>query len=87
VKNNQQESRRKMKYDLMTKLGDLLKDPQAVEVIEKYVPGLAKNPLIRLVKGKSLESLLDIPQAKDAGLTKEMLENLLKEINEKNARA
>ncbi len=74
-----------MKYDLMTKLGDLLKDPQAVEVIEKYVPGLAKNPLIRLVKGKSLESLLDIPQAKDAGLTKEMLENLLKEINEKNA--
>jgi len=76
-----------MKYDLMTKLGDLLKDPQAVEVIEKYVPGLAKNPLIRLVKGKSLESLLDIPQAKDAGLTKEMLENLLKEINEKNARA
>jgi hypothetical protein len=87
VKNNQQESRRKMKYDLMTKLGDLLKDPQAVEVIEKYVPGLAKNPLIRLVKGKSLESLLDIPQAKDAGLTKEMLENLLKEINEKNAGA
>ncbi|HBG59484.1 MAG TPA: hypothetical protein PLX92_04145 [Anaerolineaceae bacterium] len=76
-----------MKYDLMTKLGDLLKDPQAVEVIEKYVPGLAKNPLIRLVKGKSLESLLDIPQAKDAGLTKEMLENLLKEINEKNAGA
>ncbi len=71
----------------MTKLGDLLKDPQAVEVIEKYVPGLAKNPLIRLVKGKSLESLLDIPQAKDAGLTKEMLENLLKEINEKNAGA
>ena len=76
-----------MKYDLMTKLGDLLKDPQAVEVIEKYVPGLAKNPLIRLVKGKSLESLLDSPPATDAGLTKEMLENLLKEINEKNAGA
>ena len=63
-----------MKYDLMTKLGDLLKDPQAVEVIEKYVPGLAKNPMLMLVKRKSLESLLDIPQAKDAGLTKEMLE-------------
>jgi hypothetical protein len=42
-----------MKYDLMTKLGDLLKDPQAMEIIEKYVPGLAKNPLIRLVKGKA----------------------------------
>jgi len=50
-----------MKYDLMTKLGDLLKDPQAVEIIEKYVPGLAKNPMLMLVKRKSLESLLDIP--------------------------
>ena len=77
----------KMKYDLMTKLGDLLKDPQAMEIIEKYVPGLAKNPLIRLVKGKKLESLLDIPQAKEAGLTKEMLEKLLEEINAKKADA
>lgn len=77
----------KMKYDLMTKLGDLLKDPQAVEIIEKYVPGLAKNPMLMLVKRKSLESLLDIPQAKDAGLTKEMLEKLLEEINAKKADA
>jgi len=76
-----------MKYDLMTKLGDLLKDPQAVEIIEKYVPGLAKNPMLMLVKRKSLESLLDIPQAKDAGLTKEMLEKLLEEINAKKANA
>jgi len=76
-----------MKYDLMTKLGDLLKDPQAVEIIEKYVPGLAKNPMLMLVKRKSLESLLDIPQAKDAGLTKEMLEKLLEEINAKKADA
>jgi hypothetical protein len=76
-----------MKYDLMTKLGDLLKDPQAVEIIEKYVPGLAKNPLIRLVKRKKLESLLDIPQAKEAGLTKEMLEKLLEEINAEKADA
>ena len=76
-----------MKYDLMTKLGDLLKDPQAMEIIEKYIPGLAKNPLIRLVKGKKLESLLDIPQAKEAGLTKEMLEKLLEEINAEKADA
>ena len=76
-----------MKYDLMTKLGDLLKDPQAMEIIEQYIPGLAKNPLIRLVKGKKLESLLDIPQAKEAGLTKEMLEKLLEEINAKKADA
>jgi len=39
--------------------------------------------MIRLIKGRSLESLLDIPQAKNAGLTREKLELLLKEINAK----
>jgi hypothetical protein len=76
-----------MTYDVLTKIGDLLKDPQAMEVIEKYAPGLAKNPMIRLIKGRSLESLLDIPQAKNAGLTREKLELLLKEINSKKAGA
>jgi hypothetical protein len=72
-----------MDYTLLTKVGTLLKDPKAVEIIEKYVPGLSKNPLIGLAKGMSLKSILGVPQAKNAGLTKEMLETVLKEINEK----
>ena len=70
-----------MDYTLLTKVGTLLKDPKAVEIIEKYVPGLSKNPLIGLAKGMSLKSLLRVPQAKNAGLTKDMLETVLEEIN------
>jgi len=70
-----------MDYTLLTKVGTLLKDPRAVEIIEKYVPGIAKNPMLMLAKGMTLKSILDFPQAKQAGLTKEMLENVLGEIN------
>ncbi len=71
-----------MDYTLLTKVGTLLKDPRAVEIIEKYAPGLSKNPLIGMAKGMTLKAILGFPQAKSAGLTKEMLENVLGEINE-----
>ena len=70
-----------MDYTLLTKVGTLLKDPKAVEIIEKYAPGLSKNPLIGMAKGMTLKAILGFPQAKSAGLTKEMLENVLGEIN------
>ncbi|HOA22221.1 MAG TPA: hypothetical protein PKL82_06990 [Anaerolineaceae bacterium] len=72
-----------MAYTLLSKVGDLLKDPRAVAVIERYVPGITKNPLIMLAKGKTLQSLMDMPQAKSAGLTNEMVTKVLAEINEK----
>ena len=72
-----------MAYTLLSKVGELLKDPRAVQVIERYVPGITKNPLIMLAKGKPLQSLLDMPQAKSAGLTNEMVTKVLAEINEK----
>lgn len=70
-----------MDYTLLTKVGTLLKDPKAVEIIEKYVPGIAKNPMLALAKGMTLKAILDFPQAKQAGLTKEILEKVLGEIN------
>jgi len=60
----------------------IIKDPKAVKIIEKYAPGLSKNPLIGMAKGMTLKAILGFPQAKSAGLTKEMLENVLGEINE-----
>ena len=70
-----------MEYSLLTKVGTLLKDPKAVEIIEKYAPDITKNPMLALAKGMTLKSILDFPQAKQAGLTKEMLEKVLGEIN------
>ena len=70
-----------MAYTILTKVGVILKDPKAVKILEKYVPGLTKNPLIGLAKGMTVKSLLAMPQAKDAGITEEMVLKVLAEIN------
>lgn len=64
-----------------SKAGELLKDKIAVDVLEKYVPGITKNPLVALAKGKTLKKLLAMPQAKQAGITEEMVIKVLDEIN------
>lgn len=70
-----------MAYTLDTKVGELLKDQDAVEVLEKYAPNISKNPMLAFAKGMTLKSILGVPQAKDAGLTEEMVLKVLAEIN------
>lgn len=71
----------KMAYTLDTKVGELLKDSDAMKVFEKYAPGVSKNPMIGLAKGMSLKSLIAMPQAKEHGITDEMVSKVLAEIN------
>jgi hypothetical protein len=71
----------KMAYTLDTKVGELLKDTKAVEILEKHVPGISKNPMIGMAKGMTLKSVLAMPQAKQAGLTEDMVTKVLAEIN------
>jgi hypothetical protein len=66
-----------------TKVGEILKDTHAVEILERHVPGVSKNPMIGLAKGMTLKSLLAMPQAKQAGITEEMVQKVLAEINAK----
>ena len=70
-----------MAYTLETKVGEILKDTHAVEILEKHAPGVSKNPMIGLAKGMTLKSLLAMPQAKDAGITEAMVTKVLAEIN------
>lgn len=70
-----------MPYTLDTKVGDILKDTGAVKVFEKYAPGVSKNPMIALAKGLTLKALLALPQAKQAGVTEEMVKKVLAEVN------
>jgi len=70
-----------MAYTLDTKVGDILEDTHALEVLEKYAPGVSKNPMIGLAKGMTLKALLAMPQAKEAGITEEMVKKVLTEIN------
>ena len=70
-----------MAYSLDTKVGDLLKDTQAMEVLEKYVPGVSANPMIGMASGMTIKSLLAMPQAKQYGVTEEKVLKVLEEIN------
>lgn len=70
-----------MAYTLDTKVGEILQDAHAVEVLERYAPGVSKNPMIGFAKGMTLRSLLDLPQAKQAGVTEDMVLKVLAEIN------
>jgi hypothetical protein len=64
-----------------TKVGEILKDTGAVKILEKHAPGISKNPMVGLAKGMTLKSLLAMPQAKEAGITEEMVKKVLAEIN------
>ena len=70
-----------MAFTLESKVGELLKDKKAVEILEKYVPGITKNPMIGLAKGMAIKSLLNMPQVKQYGVTPEMVDKVLVEIN------
>ena len=70
-----------MTFTMDSKAGELLKDKGAVEILEKYAPGISKNPMVKLAKRMTLKSLLAMPQAKQAGLTEEMVLKVLAEIN------
>jgi hypothetical protein len=71
----------RMAYTLDTKVGEILKDTGAVEILERHAPGVSKNPMIGLAKGMTLKSVVAMPQARQAGLTEEMVLKVLAEIN------
>ncbi len=70
-----------MAYTMDTKVGDILKDTQAVEVLEKHAPGISKNPMIGMAKGMTLKQIVAMPQAKQAGLSEDTVVKVLGEIN------
>lgn len=70
-----------MAYTLDTKVGEILDDTHAVEILERHAPGISKNPMIGFAKGMTLKSVVSMPQAKQAGLTEDMVLKVLAEIN------
>lgn len=70
-----------MAFTMDSTLNDILNDPKAVEVMNKYAPGISTNPMVGMVKGMSLNQILSMPQAAQFGLTKEKVEAMVAEIN------
>ena len=70
-----------MAFTLDSTLGQLLDDPQAKAIMEKQLPGVTTHPMIAMAWGMSLNMIVSMPQAAQAGLTKEKAEAILVEIN------
>ena len=69
------------KFTMDSTLGSLLADPKAKAVVDQYAPGVSSNPMVALVSGASLKSLVSMPQAAQLGLTQAKVEALLAEVN------
>ncbi|MDO9087896.1 MAG: hypothetical protein Q7U53_16940 [Anaerolineaceae bacterium] len=41
-----------MAFTLDTKFGEMFNDAKAVEILDKYAPGVSKNPMIGLAKAR-----------------------------------
>jgi hypothetical protein len=70
-----------MDFTMDSKLGEILDNPQAVAILDQYVPGASQHPMLAIGKGLSLRMIVSTPQAAQVGLTQEKVEAILAEIN------
>lgn len=61
-----------------SKLKDIMACPEAVAVLEEMVPGISKNPGLKMIANMSLRKCCKMPQA---GFTPEMIQQLEERIN------
>ena len=59
------------------KLKDLLAIPEAGEILDKYIPGLTKNPQLKMGYGMTFKAIAKFPQA---GISKEILDKIEEEL-------
>jgi hypothetical protein len=65
------------KFSINSKLGEIIKDPAACAIFEKYVPGGSTNPQTKLAYGMTLKIIAGFPQA---GIPKEKLAQIDAEL-------
>lgn len=61
------------------KIKVIKKDPRAVDLIDKYMPGFKTDPKMKLVQGLTLRALAKFPQA---NVSEETLAQIEKELAE-----
>ncbi|KQZ85267.1 hypothetical protein ASD56_02585 [Microbacterium sp. Root166] len=67
------------KYDLAkTKLGDILKDPEAEVIFDEVVPDLRKHPMIKMAMGMPV---LQIIKLSGGQLSDEQITSLQERLN------
>ena len=66
-----------MAFDVNSKMKDLMANPEAKAIIEKYVPGYWDNPQSKQSFGMTLKVLSSFPQAK---IFKDNLAKILEDL-------
>ena len=66
------------KLTLQSTIAEALKNPKAVEIVERMVPGITRKPAVKMFGRLPLEK---VTHAEQFGITMEMLEAMLKEVN------
>ncbi len=64
-------------FDENSKIGELLKNEEARQIMNRHLSGIAENPKINMVKGFSLRALCAFPQVK---IPKENLDLCIEEL-------
>jgi hypothetical protein len=67
------------KFSIKSKLGKVMKDPDGLAVLEKFVPGISKDPNTRLGYGMTLKMLFSMPQT---GVSKAVLAKIDQALRE-----
>ena len=71
-----------MAFTIDTTFGELLDDPQAKAVFDKYLPGLSSHPMVPIARGMPISMILATQQAAQLGMTREKVEAILEEVNQ-----
>lgn len=66
------------KLTVHSTIAEALQNEKAVEVIENFMPGITKNPAVKMFQKLTLDKL---PHMSKLGLSAEKLDEMLKEIN------
>ena len=69
-----------MALSIDNKLKDIMKDPAAVEVLERNFPGFTKNPQLKMGYPMTFRTIGKFPQAVQMGLTAEVLSKIDEEL-------
>ena len=68
------------KFSIDSKMGDLMKDPTALAILEEYYPGMSADKRMKMVMAMTLKALSKFPQAGAIGKNIEEIDARLQAI-------
>lgn len=71
-----------MAYSINSTIKEVINNPRAAEILEKYFPGAAESPMLKIAYSMKLSKICSFPQS---NMSKEKIEQMdaqLREIQE-----